>query len=297
MSNENVEQKTSLLQTIFNKFTGKKAPKKERRRFNKVDITDEERKTFEVYDQIRQNPEELTGWDFDRAFDFLEKHPESIFAEKLDEQMRNVCGSALKGLSYPAAVKVLQRMPDHPGTEAIIRGIKKMESEYIVTLRSDVISYILEILPEHPLAEELATALAVKNLTNAYTFIENNPLHPCTPMVIQAMFDRDANIATLLLHERIDHPRVDAIFAGIYSIREDAALALMPDAIAFILDIASDHPHAEQMCQTLVEKNYVKACDYVKNNDDHPYAEQIAEMIAKEHPSVVRQLSCQSRKS
>ncbi len=270
---------------------------KERRRFNKADITDEERKIFEIYDQIRQDPEELTGWDFDRAFDFLEKYPDSVFAEKLNDQMYGVSGSALKGLSYPAAVKVLQRMPDHPGTDAIIRGIKKMESEYIVTLRSDVISYILEILPEHPLADELATALAVKNLTNAYTFIEQNPLHPCTPMVIQAMFDRDANISTLLLHERIDHPRVDAIFAGLYSIKQEAAQALMPDAIVFILDIASDHPYAEQMCQTLVEKNYVKACDYIKNNADHPYVELIAELIGVEHPDAAKRLPCQFRNS
>lgn len=236
---------------------------------------------LEEYEAIRQQPDELTGWDFERAFDFLEKYPDSDFAKKLKEEMYSTNSATLKGLSYASAMKVMQRMPDHPGVPSITSGLLKLEKDYIKELRSDVIAFILEVHPDHPLKAELTTALATKNLTNAYDFIETHPDHPCTQMVIQAMFDRDANIATLLLHERMDHPQVEAIFRGIYSIDQVAARKLMPEAILFIMDIASDHKYADEMVQRLVEKNYIKAFDFIQSNPDHPHTARIAQLLGE----------------
>jgi hypothetical protein len=244
-------------------------------------------KIIEEYEAIRQQPDELTGWDFDRAFVFLESHPNSSLSDKLKEEMYSTSSTTLKGLSYESAVKVLERMPDHPGADSILKGFNKLEKDYIKELKSDVIAYILTRIPDHALQSELTTALAVKNLTNAYDFVENNPEHPCTPLVIQAMFDRDANIATLLLHERMDHPRVDAIFKGIYSISKEAVSRLMPDAILFIMDVAVDHPYAEEMIQRLIEVNYIKAFDLVQSNPAHAHAGRIKELIGAEHPELV----------
>jgi hypothetical protein len=242
---------------------------------------------MEEYEAIRQQPEELTGWDFDRAFAFLEKYPDSNLCEKLKEEMYSTNSNTLKGLSYGSAIKVLERMPDHPGADSIIKGFTKLEKDYIKELKSDVVAYILTRLPDHPLQEELTIALAEKNLTNAYDFVENNPEHPSTPDVIQAMFDRDANIATLLLHERMDHPRVDAIFMGIYSISKAAAGRLMPDAIKFIMDVAADHPYAEEMIKRFVDVNYIKAFDFVQSNPNHAHAARLKELIGAEHPELV----------
>lgn len=242
------------------------------------------------YSAIKRNPDRLSGWDFDRAFDFLEKYPESEYVAKLRGEMYGTTSETLKGLSYPSAVKILQQMPDHPGARSIINGMRKLEVDYIRELRSDVITYMLEIIPDHPLKNELATALAEKNLANACGFVERNVDHPCTRIVIQAMFDRDPNIATLLLHERMDHPLVDAIFKGIYSIPKKSVAKMMPDAIIFILEVAVDHPHAEQLLATLVDKNYIKAFDFVKNNPDHQLAGQLAEMIGRRKPDLLHLL-------
>lgn len=246
---------------------------------------------IEEYSAIKQNPERMSGWDFDRAFSFLEKYPDSDYVTKLREEMYNISNESLKGLSYPSAVRVLQQMPDHPGVRSILNGMRKLEDDYIRELRSDVIGYMLEVIPDHPLKNELATALAVKNLTNAYEFVERNPDHPSTRIVIQAMFDRDPNIATLLLHERMDHPMVDAIFKGIYSIPERDVAKLMPDAIFFIIEVASDHPYADKMLSTLVEKNYIKAFDFVKRNPDHQLAERLAELIGIKKPELLPMLN------
>lgn len=245
---------------------------------------------MEEYSAIRQNPEKLTGWDFERAFDFIDNHPTSSYVAKIKEDMYATNSDSLKGLSYPSAVRILQMMPDHPGVPSILNGMRKVEVEYIRELKSDTIAYMLETIPDHPLKNELATALAKKNLTNAYDFVERNVDHPCTRIVIQAMFERDANIATLLLHESMDHPQVDAIFQGIYSIGEAAVARLMPDAIIFIIEVASDHDYAYQMLEALVEKNYIKAFDFVMSNPDHQLAGQLSELIGKRKPELVKLL-------
>lgn len=241
----------------------------------------------EEYSSIKQDPGKITGWDFDRAFAFMEKYPDSDYVAKVKEEMYTTTNETLKGLTYPSAIKVLQRMPDHPGARSIINGMRKLEPDYIRELRSDVVAYILETIPDHPEKNGLATALAEKNLANAYDFVESNVDHPCVKIVIQAMFEHDPNIATLLLHERMDHPQVGAIFQGIYSIPEEHVGKLMPDAIIFILEVASDHPHADQMLQALVDKNYIKAFDFVKSNPEMELSERLAELIGKRKPELL----------
>ncbi len=104
---------------------------------------------------------------------------------------------------------------------------------------------MLKIIPDHPLAEELTTALAVKNLTNAYDFVTANPDNVYSKKIIKAMFDRDPNIAVLLLQEKMDHPQVGSIFDGIYNITKSSEIKkLTPNAIIFILDVAPDHPQS-----------------------------------------------------
>jgi|GEM_PF-1899250 len=241
---------------------------------------------IEEYNLIKQNPEKITGWDFDRAFKFMERYPTSDYVGKITKEMYSTNSDTLKGLSYASAVKVLKMLPDHPGVPSILNGMNKIEEEYIRELTSDIIAYMLERIPDHPLKDQLATALANKNLANAFAFVVDNPKHSCVPLVIQKMFDRDANIATLLLHEIMDHPQVDAIFKGMYSISEEAVAKMSPDAIIFILEVASDHEQVAVMLDTLVQKNYVKAFDFVKNNQENELAPRLKEIIMNQRPDL-----------
>ena len=231
---------------------------------------DDSQQMQKEFEAVKKNPGHLTGWDFDRAFDFIERYPETPQAEILIGQMYATSGQALKGLSYASAVKVLERMPGHAGTKSIIKGMYSIERDYIQELKSDVIAHMLKIIPDHPLTEDLTTALAVKNLTNAYDFVTVNPDNVYSKKIIKAMFDRDPNIAILLLQEKMDHPQVSSIFDGIYNITKKSEIKkLTPNAIIFILDVAPDHPHVIKMIEVLVENNYVKAYEFVKMHPDH----------------------------
>ena len=248
---------------------------------------DEIHQMMEEFEAVKRNPGQLSGWDFDRAFDFIERYPDTPQSEILIGQMYATSGQALKGLSYASAVKVLDRMPGHAGTQSIIKGMYALERDYIQELRSDVIAHMLEIIPDHPLAEELTTALAVKNLANAYDFVTKHPNNVYSKKIIKAMFDRDPNIAVLLLQEKMDHPQVSSIFDGIYNITKDAAIrTLTPNAIIFILDVAPDHPKAVKMIEVLVENNYVKAYDFVKTHPDHALVGVMKNLILERKPEL-----------
>jgi hypothetical protein len=248
---------------------------------------DENQKMLEEFEAVKRNPGHLTGWDFDRAFDFIEKYPSSEQADILVGQMYATSGQLLKGLSYPSAMKVLDRMPGHAGTESIIKGMRTIEKDYIKELRSDVIAYMLKIIPDHPLAEDLTAALAVKNLTNAYDFVTANPDNVYTKTIIKAMFDRDPNIAVLLLQEKLDHPNVTSIFEGIYNITDPKSIeTLTPNAIIFILDVAPDHPKIIDMIKVLVDENYVKAYDFIKTHPDHGLVKEIKSLILVRKPEL-----------
>lgn len=250
---------------------------------------EEAQQMIKEFEAVKRNPGHLTGWDFDRAFEFIERYPESAEAEILIGQMYATSGQLLKGLSYTSAVKVLERMPGHAGTDSIINGIFKLEEDYIQELRSDVIGYILKKIPDHPLGGELTTALAVKNLTNAYDFVTANPDNIYTKDLIKAMFDRDPNIAVLLLQEKMDHPHVASIFEGIYNIKKDSDIKrLTPNAIIFILDVAPDHPKAISMIEVLVESNYVKAYDFVKMHPDHALVKELRKLILVRKPELAQ---------
>lgn len=247
----------------------------------------ENQQMIEEFDAVKKNPGQLSGWDFDRAFDFIELYPDSPQAEILIGQMYATSGQALKGLSYASAVKVLDRMPGHAGTDSIIKGMYSIERDFIKELRSDVIAYMLKVIPDHPLADELTTALAVKNLTNAYDFVTANPENEYSKKIIAAMFERDPNIAVLLLQEKMDHPHVASIFEGIYNISEDADIQkLTPNAVIFILDVAPDQPQAQKMIEVLVESNYVKAYDFVKMHPDHVLVEDIKRLVVERKPEL-----------
>jgi hypothetical protein len=242
---------------------------------------------MEEFNAVKKNPGQLTGWDFDRAFDFIERYPDTPQAEILIGQMYATTGQALKGLSYASAVKVLDRMPGHAGTQSIIKGMYSIEKDYIQELKSDVIAHMLKIIPDHPLTEELTTALAVKNLTNAYDFVTANPDNVYSKTIIKAMFDRDPNISLLLFQERMDHPQVKSIFDGIYNISKSSDIRkLTPNAIIFILDVAPDHPKAMKMIEVLVETNYVKAYDFVKMYPDHVLVPKMKQLVLERKPEL-----------
>lgn len=251
-------------------------------------IPDEEnQKMLEQFEAVKKSPGHITGWDFDRAFDFIERYPDSGEAEILLGQMYATSGLQLKGLSYASAVKVIKRMPGHAGADSIVKGMYKLEADFIQELRSDVIGELLTIIPDHPLANELTSALAAKNLTYAYDFITVNPDNPYTKPLIKAMFDRDPNIAVLLLMEKLDHPHVASIFEGIYGITAEALIAtLSPNVILFILDVAPDHPKIKDMIAVLVERNYVKAYDFVKTYPDHALVDELKKQILVRKPEL-----------
>lgn len=247
---------------------------------------------IEEFEAVKRNPGHLTGWDFDRAFEFIERYPDSPQAEILIGQMYATNGQELKGLSYASAVKVLQRMPGHSGRESIVKGMYSIERDFIQELRSDVIAYMLKTISDHPLGDELTEALARKNLTNAYDFVTANPENPYTQDLITAMFDRDPNVAVLLLQEKMDHPHVSSIFEGIYNItRDDHIEKLTPNAIIFILDVAPDHPQAVKMIEVLVEDNYIKAYDFIKMHPDHALVEILKDRILVRKPELEKLFS------
>lgn len=289
MKTEKSKASRGLFGKLRKKMSGKQVEEAEAAQQQEQDDSQQMVKEFEA---VKREPGHLTGWDFDRAFEFIERYPESNEAEILIGQMYATSGSLLKGLSYSSAMKVLDRMPGHAGKESIITGMYKLEEDYIQELRSDVIAQMLKIIPDHPLGGELTKALAKKNLTNAYDFVTVNPHNVYTKDLIKAMFDRDPNISVLLLQEKMDHPHVASIFDGIYNITSDAAIKkLTPNAIIFILDVAPDHPAAQKMIEVLVESNYVKAYDFVKTHPDYALVDELKELILLRKPELEKLFS------
>lgn len=249
-------------------------------------VTAEEQLMVEDFEAVKNHPGQITGWDFDRAFGFIEKYPESEQAELLMNQMQAISAEALKGLSYESAVKVLEKMPDHSGADSIVKGMYKLEEDYIVELSSPVIIYMLDIMPDHPLGEQLATALANKNIANAYDFVNEHPDSHYAPRIIKSMFKRSANVSLLLFQERMDHPQVESIFEGIYGISDKSQITkLTPNAIIFILEVAPDHPHTKEMLKVFVDVNYIKAFQFVKDNPNHPCLDELKKLILEKMPS------------
>ncbi len=244
---------------------------------------------IEEYEKVKEDPHQpITGWDFDRAFEFIEKYPESIQTANLLEEMFDTTRQTLKGLSYNSALKVLQMMPSHPGAQSIIKGMYQIKQEQIVDLKSDVIMFIMEIAPDHPEIDALGEALVYKNFTNAYHFIESNPNHPESKKIIEKMFEKDPNIATLLLKENMDHVQVDSIFEGIYNINAKNIKRMMPDALIFILEVAPDHKYERLMIATLIQKNYIKAFEFVKENPEYAHAEYMKKIIRRKKPELAK---------
>jgi hypothetical protein len=278
---------------LFGKIRKKMSGKKEDTVKAETDpVSEETDQMIKEFEAVKRNPGHLTGWDFDRAFDFIERYPDSGEAEILIGQMYATSGSLLKGLSYASAVKILERMPGHTGQESIISGMYKIERDYIEELRSDVIAHMLKVIPDHPLASDLTTALAVKNLTNAYDFVTANPENAYTRDLIKAMFDRDANVSVLLLQEKMDHPQVNSIFEGIYNIKKiEHIQKLTPNAIIFILEVAPDHPKMLEMIEVLVANNYVKAYEFVTTYPEHALYQEMKKMILARKPELEKLFS------
>lgn len=289
MKTDKSKANRGLFGKLRKKMSGKQVDKSEDTKQQEEEGNLQLIKEFEA---VKKNPGHLTGWDFDRAFEFVERYPDSDEAEILLGQMYATSGSLLKGLSYASAVKVLKRMPGHAGRDSIVSGMYKLEEDYIQELRSDVIAQMLQIIPDHPLSSELTTALAVKNLTNAYDFVTANPDNIYTKDLIKAMFDRDPNIAVLLLQEKMDHPHVASIFEGIYNITKESDIKkLTPNAVMFILDVAPDHPKAQSLIEVLVESNYVKAYDFVKMHPDHALEDDLKKLILLRKPELEKLFS------
>ncbi len=250
--------------------------------------TDEEvlRLIEEEFENIKENRVQIQGSDFDRAFEFIEKHPDNKRTKQLVEEMNKTNTYTLKGLSHRSAVSILEKMPDHLGAQSIINGMYNIDKDYFRHLISDVLVFILEVAPDHPHAEMLATSIANKNLTNAYNFINRNPSHPHTEFMIRAMFHRDPNISILLFMEKLDHPQVQSIFEAIYGISRIAVSKLTPNAIIFILEVAPDHHFIEELIVRLVEENYIKAFDFAVNHPEFPYLESLKKAIFKRKPDL-----------
>ncbi len=240
----------------------------------------------EEFENIKENRVQIQGSDFDRAFEFIEKHPDDEQTKQLIEEMNETNSYSLKGLSYRSAVNILDKMPDHLGAQSIINGMYSIDKEYIKNLISDVLIFILEVAPDHPHADTLATAITEKNLTNAYNFINRNPSHPQTKFMIRAMFEKDPNIAVLLLQEKMDHPQVASIIQGLYSIDSVAAKKLTPNAIIFILEVAPDHQYTEDLIQRLVVENYIKAYEFMRRYSEYPHLDILKQAIYKRKPDL-----------
>ncbi len=283
MKKDQHSTKETFFQKVRRKISGTKVDLPE-----KSQAPDEEKShMLELFEAVKKSPGHITGWDFDRAFDFIERYPDTSEAEILIGQMYATSGQQLKGLSYASAIRIIETMPGHAGRESIIKGIYKLEPDYIQELRSDVIAGILKIIPDHPLAENLTRSLATKNLTNAYDFVTTNPTNTYTKQLIKAMFERDPNISLLLFQEKMDHPNASSIFEGIYSItRQSDIEKLTPNAVLFVLDIAPDHPKIQEMIRVLVEQNYIKAYEFTKMHSDHALADELKKQILKRKPEL-----------
>lgn len=241
---------------------------------------------MEEFADIKEDPMQITGGDFDRAFAFLDKYPDSKQAELLIEEMKNTDKESLKGLSYESAVNLIIKIPDHSGAEEIISSMYDIEEEHIKKLNSHVLIFMLEIMPEHPYAKTITQAIVEKNFTNAYSFITKHPEHPHTRQMIREMFRQDANIAVLLLQEKMDHPQTESIIEGIYDISLRDIRKLTPNAVIFILEIAPDHQYAERLINQLVEENYIKALEFVKEHMEYSNSEMMVNAICKRKPEL-----------
>ncbi|MGL1930544.1 MAG: hypothetical protein OCC45_02160 [Desulfotalea sp.] len=271
---------------MFGLFGSKKQDSNDR-----IKLSSEEMQVKKDFDAVKTHPGQITGQDFGRAFDFVENYPESEYAELLLNQMYAIGSEALKGLDYDSAVKVLDRMPDHSGADAIVRGMYKLEADYIKELTSPVIAYILQIIPDHPLAKELTTALGKKNITIAYNFILEHEENVYVEDTIRAMFKASPNVSLLLLQEKMDHPKVATIFEGIYGITSAEEIdSLTPNGVLFVLEIAPDHPEIGEMCKVLVEKNYIKAYEFLKDNPSFEKYDAMKSLLLKKKPSLAELL-------
>lgn len=252
----------------------------------RIETPDEKLKMLDEYSKIKENPMLISGEDFDRAFSFIDKYPDSVQAQRLIEEMNNTSSESLKGLSYESAVNILTKIPDHPSAQSIISGMYTIEKDYIKKLVSNVLIFMLEIAPEHPHAKILSKAIVEKNFTNAYNFITKNPDHPQSKQMIKDMFKKDPNIALLLLQEKMDHPQTESIIEGIYDIGRRDIAKLTPNAVIFILEIAPDHQYAEKLINRLVEENYIKAFEFVKEHIDYPNAEMMINAVCRRKPEL-----------
>lgn len=260
--------------------------RKEDKKKDRKSLSPEDQQMYADFEAVKNHPGQITGWDFNRAFGFIENYPESELADRLLNQMYAISSTALKGLSYESAVKVLERMPDHSGADSIVKGMYKLEKDYIKELTSPVIAYILEIIPDHPLSAELTKALAYKHIANAYDFVNDHPESEHASAVIESMFERSPSISLLLFQERMDHPKVGSVFDAIYAIVSPAEIAkLTPNGIIFVLEVAPDHPKTEEMLQVLVDSNHIKAFEFVKENPEHPCIDTLKKMIVVKRPS------------
>ena len=260
--------------------------RKEDKKKDRKSLSPEDQQMYADFEAVKNHPGQITGWDFNRAFGFIENYPESELGDRLLNQMYAISSTALKGLSYESAVKVLERMPDHSGADSIVKGMYKLEKDYIKELTSPVIAYILEIIPDHPLSAELTKALAYKHIANAYDFVNDHPESEHASAVIESMFERSPSISLLLFQERMDHPKVGSVFDAIYAIVSPAEIAkLTPNGIIFVLEVAPDHPKTEEMLQVLVDSNHIKAFEFVKENPEHPCIDTLKKMIVVKRPS------------
>lgn len=244
-------------------------------------VSEEIEKEFE---EIRENRIHLMGTDFERAFAFIEKYPDHPLTLELIAEMNQTNSYSLKGLSYKSAVNILEKMPDHFGARSIIDGMYKIKSEYIKSLLSNVLIFILEVAPDHPAAETIAKAIVGKNFTNAYNFISHHPNHPQTRYMITAMFEKDPNIAVLLLKEQMDHPEIETIISGLTSIDVKSIQELTPSATIFIMEMVPDHIYTEDLIRHLVIENHLKALKFAKDNPDYVHLDMLKEVIFRKEP-------------
>ncbi|WP_156792168.1 hypothetical protein [Desulfotalea psychrophila] len=272
---------------MWNLWGGSKAEDKQ----STQPVTAAEQKILDDFEAVKSKPGQITGWDFARAFDFIDNYPDSAQAEILLNQMYATTTQSMKGLNYDSAVRLLERMPDHKGASSIIEGMYKLEEDYVNELSSTVIAYILQTMPDHPLSSALARDLASIDIACAYDFIQDQPESPHAAALIQEMFHSHPNIAVLLLQEELGHPQVATIFEGIYAIKEsDKIVHLTPNAIIFILEVAPDHPKIDEMVQVFVQRNYVKAYDFLRNNPQHVCADLFKELLFQKKPSLEKLL-------
>jgi len=104
MKTDNTKKSSGFFRKLREKISGDRGVEQKE---STQTMSDDRRQLMEDFEVVISESGQITGSDFERAFDFIDKYPATPEAEILIAQMYSTTPQTLKGLSYSSALKVL----------------------------------------------------------------------------------------------------------------------------------------------------------------------------------------------